>query len=260
MNRRSIAKLNRAFCLALVGTLVLVAWTSVQAAPLATIFMEGRRAGTTAWVTFLFVAPGDVIEYRLVADMAPVGTTNGSNTITSLAKSGLQSLSLAIVQAPGDTAQVDFNIPPPIAQGLRNGWGAGTGASTGALSPRSPGGWNDLRGIRPIHSPGVFSAADPEVILQGGTFTVAGPSGPFFFGRITPSWGTASGAMRINGAGQIFITANDQTGPDPLVRFEPLVLNIPEPSTIALLATALAGFVAMFRRRRAARHELDRFA
>jgi hypothetical protein len=249
MSRRWIAKLNRAFCSAIVETLVLAAWASVQAAPLAYIRMEGRRAGTTDPFSFFVITPivGEAVEYRLVADMAPVGTTNGNWTINTLVNSGLQSLSLAIVQSPTDTTQFDFNIPPPAAQVLRNGWGDGTGASSGVLSPRPGGSWNDIRGIRPIHAPGVFSAVDPEVILQGGTFTVASLTRDLVASFARPTWGTGSGAMRINGVGQIFITPNDQAGPDPLVAFEPLVIGpIPEPSTVVLAAfaaTAILGFV-----------------
>lgn len=256
MTARSISKLNAILCSAMVGVFVVAACSSAQAAPLATIRMEGRRAGTTDWTTNVIrPGEGDVVEYRLVADMAPVGAMNGSNVITNLGGSGLQSLSLAIVQAPSDLTQVDFNLPPAAAQAFRNGWGDGTGASTGVLSPRTPGGWNDVRAIRPIHTPGVYSAVDPEVILQGGTFTVA-EFGPVFAGPVMatlrPTWGATSGAMRINGAGQLFITANDQAGADPLVAFEPLLLVtlVPEPSTVLLSAVGLVGLFAMILYRR----------
>jgi hypothetical protein len=255
MNRRSFAKLNRAFYLAFVGTFVLAVCGIAQAAPLARIILEGRKQGSVEWQRHLVTSEGDVVEYRLLADMEPVGATNGTNTITSLAGgSGLQSLSLAIVQSPADIHQVDFNILPAAAQAWRNGWGDGTGASIGELSPRTAGGWNDVRGIRPIHAPGIFSGVDPQVILQGGTFTIMRGS-RFVRQSIAATWGTGSGAMRINGAGSIFITAEDQAGADPLVTFEAMTIGplVPEPSTFALLGTGLAGFIAIARHRRCRR-------
>jgi hypothetical protein len=251
-----MSKLKRALYLALAGIVVLAAWTSAQAAPLATITMEGRRVGSGDMWTRFVIRPseGEVVEYRLVADMAPVGTMNAQGTIFTFAEKGLQSLSLAIVQAPTDLTQVDFNTPLPVAQAFLSGWGDGTGASSGTLSPRPGGSWNDLREIRPIHAPGVFSAADPEVILQG-TFTVA-EFGPIFAGPVMatlmPTWGADSGTMRINGVGEIVITANDQAGADPLVAFEPLLLVtlVPEPSTILLSAMGLAALFAVIRCRR----------
>jgi hypothetical protein len=251
MNRRRVARLNRFFWLALVGALVLAACVTAQAAPLAKIIMQGRKQGTSEWLQHLVTNAGDVVEYRLLADMEPIGATNGTNTITSLAGSGLQSLSLAIRQSPAAIHQIDFNIPPAAAQTWRNGWGDGLGASLGELSPRTPGGWNDLIGIRPIQSPGVFSGANAEVILQGGAFTIV--SGSHLVREIIkPTWDTGSGAMRINGAGSIFIEPGDQAGADPLVGFEAMSIGplVPEPSTITLSVMGLAGLIAIVRRSR----------
>jgi len=251
--------MNRRWIFAIVGTLALSAWASVQAAPLANVYLEGRIQGTTGWSSGpLTVAPGNVVEYRIGADMAPLGTANAMGTINSLANSGLQSLTLAVTQAPSDGIQVDFNAPPDAATGLRNGWGSGTGASTGLLKPRTPGGLDDVRSIRPIRAPGTFSAVDPEVIMEGGSFVVtAAPVGGS--ATILPAWSetstgaAGSGAMRINGAGQLFLTTANQNGADPLVGFSGLSLVvIPEPSTIALVGVGLVGLVAFARRRRSA--------
>src|SRR4029078_4712724 len=108
---------SRLLCPALIGTLVLTAWASVQAAPLVNISVEGRKAGTTAWLkTIDQVAVGDVIQYRVLVDMAPVGTTNTqpgaggpvTTTIQTLTNNldGMNSLSLKIGQAASDSIQV----------------------------------------------------------------------------------------------------------------------------------------------------------
>ena len=249
MNRSWIAKLSRAICPAIVGTLVLSAWASVQAAPLGIIKMEGRKQGASAWSSSLVVAPGDVIEYRLLADMAPVGTVNGTREITSTDASGFQSLSLDITQDASAGIQVDFTS---VGE-LMNGWELGTpGANPGVLKPRGNGAGDDLTAIRPLRPAGTFSGVDEEVIHNGGTFTVGtAPGGAAT--DLSPKWGPATGAMRINGAGQVFLTASAVNGADPILGFTPLALQaVPEPSTIALGAMGLVGLVAFARRRRSA--------
>jgi hypothetical protein len=224
--------------------------------------LEGRVAGTTPWLRNIVVAPGDVIEYRIMADLAPVGATNGTNTITAAstaANSGFQSLALQISQDAAAPIQVDFRPPlsdPNGLASLRNGWADGTGASAGTPTPRAAGSQNDnMIGIRPIHAPGVFTGFDPEVVASGSTFAVAtAPLGATTV--LTPSWNTAapnSGALRINGAGSVFITTTAQASADPIVGFGGLTLTaVPEPSTIALVGMGLIGLVAVARRRRTA--------
>jgi hypothetical protein len=236
----------------IVAKLILTGWTTAQAAPLGYIIVEGRKLGTTDWVANLVAAPGDVIEYRILADLAPVGTSNTqgatTRTITSTANSGFQSLSLQIKQDASSPIQVSFDPPwadPNALASFRNGWADGTGASAGMPTPRPGGNGNDLVGIRPVHTAGVFSGADPEVVLSGSTLRVtqipAGAVGP-----LTPSWGSVSGALRINGAGQVFITPDAVNGPDPLIGFVPLnFVVIPEPATVLLAAIGAAAVAVL---------------
>jgi hypothetical protein len=256
MNRSWISKLSRAICPAIVGTLVLTAWASVQAAPLGRVYLEGRKQGDPAWSSSLIVAPNDVIEYRIRADLGDVGASNGSNTITSTANSGFQSLFLQIRQDASAPVQVNFRAPladPNALASFKNGWADGTGASAGTLAPRAGGTNNDMLAIRPVHAAGQFTGVDPEDIVTGSTFQVMSVSGTTV---LTPSWkpeAPNSGALRINGQGQIFLTAANTSGADPIISFGGLTLSpIPEPSTIALAGMGLLGLVVLARRRRSA--------
>src|SRR6186713_293088 len=134
MNRSWISKLSWVLCPAIVGTLALAACTTAQAGNLAKVIMEGRKQGDTAWASALTVAPNDVIEYRLRADLGEVGATNGTNTITSTANSGFNTLSLQVKQDAAAPIQVNFRPPLSDPNGLasfKNGWADGPGASAG---------------------------------------------------------------------------------------------------------------------------------
>jgi hypothetical protein len=221
--------------------------------------LQGRKAGTTDWSSSLIVAPGDVIEYRIRADLADVGASNTqgttTRTITSTANSGFNSLSLQITQDASAPIQVDFNPPlsdPNNLASLRNGWAGGIGPNAGMPTPRTGTPNDNLTGIRPIQASGVFVGVDPQEVSMGNTFTVAAaPLGATTV--LSPSWGGGSGSLRINGAGSVFMANNTETTADPIIGYRGLTLSaIPEPSTIALVGMGLIGLVAVARRRRAA--------
>jgi hypothetical protein len=202
MNRSWIAKF---ICPALVGTFVLGAWASVQAAPLLNMILEGRREGQGAadWRTTIGdsadptgpVRAGDRIEYRLRVLMAPVGTVNtqtpangGVITINSLdpALDGLNTASINLRQAPSDPLQVDFLLGPtklvpdpddPENQIMKNfqtdliltQWRAGnTGVWGGSLGTRPGMPGHDLNDIRAVRASGNFAGVTVQTILSPG--------------------------------------------------------------------------------------------
>jgi hypothetical protein len=285
MNRSWIAKFcSRVICPALIGTLVLAAWASVQAAPLVNISVEGRKAGTTAWLkTIPDVAAGDVIQYRVMVDMAPLQTSNTqpgvggpvTTTIQSLTAGldGMNTLSMRLWQAASDSIQVNFSRGPIVDEdgelvdhqqnAIPSAWRNGTGAFGGNLKPRGNGN-NDLGEVRLVRSSGNFAGIDPSAVFTPpatnpdnlNQFTVM-TGGQL--GTINVGWdfarGTGGGRVNATDAGSpaFFVTPETLNSADPIAGFSPLILGaVPEPSTIALMASGLIGLVAFARRRRAA--------
>jgi hypothetical protein len=136
---------------------------------------------------------GDVVQYQLVLDIAPVGTVNGSTTITSLVSGvdGINSIPFIILSQPStDALQVNFSAGGTI----QNGFSGGTGTSGGAPVARGATAYFDLNGIRLAQGAGTFVAIDPTITLTG-SFTVAAGTGTALLGGDLYS---SSGTGRIN--------------------------------------------------------------
>jgi hypothetical protein len=222
-NTAPLRAATRHFIVAL--ALSLCCFSASHAAPFLNLWLEGRKQGSNAQFSgHVSVTTGDTIEYRVLVDMAPIGTTNiqfgRERTIEELVpgSNGVVSLGvLTLLQSANDGIQTHFDAPATLA----NGWDAGIGARGGVSTPRAGSRWNDLVGVRAIQAPGVFTALDPEVAFTG-TFRVANIGGPL--SRLEFDWINGFG-MRFNKWTSLFPTPANEDASDPLVRFSPLSLT-----------------------------------
>lgn len=218
------------------------------AAPFVNLSMEARYVGSGGvFSNYLNPMVGQV-EYQLIADMAPIGTSRGAITINSLTKAptngdGINNLKLDIVA--GEGLQTDFFVfesgnlnPDPDATLEGDSWAAGTGASGGLPSG------NTLLGIRPIHNVGLQSAIDREVLMTG-IFTISRDLPPMQ--SVHLRWtSNGAGSGKINGGTNIIFSTSTESSGDPFVGFSPLHLFTPEPGSASIL---LIGLLALCSRR-----------
>jgi len=240
------------------GFMAAVLAVPVMAAPLIQLSLVGRVVGgpDPTFHDAITVTTGQQVEYRLFAQMAPLQTSNTqgatTRTITSLALvqgtsgDGINGLKIDLFNRPGSLTTTAFTaggtLNPDPSSLTGDGWDAGTGASGGTPTA------SDLLGVRPIHSTGLQTFGNPELVMSG-LFTV--PAGGLGLpGFLDMRWAAGgAGSAKINGGTNVIISATTEAGADPFVGYTPLAMNVPEPGTAGLLGLGLLG--AFVRRRRA---------
>jgi len=150
--------------------LVVLLAASAQAAPFVTVTLKARVQGSGNPYTTgpIAVRSGNVLEYELWVEMAPIGTVNtmitvaGTSTITTVRTitsysaepaNGVNSLKFNLYQTATEQIQADFST----AVALVTEWALGTGPSGGTVTARGATGKSDLLGIRPIRATGNFA-------------------------------------------------------------------------------------------------------
>jgi hypothetical protein len=250
----------------LLGTAALAAaaWAlpvnHAHAAPFVTFSLVGRPYGSSDPFASTVVLPQNAtaIEYQLIADMAPTGTTNVqslgniSRTITSLTvgTDGLNTTKIDIFESAAQDIQLSFTSPGTLADpspAANDWWGQGAGADGGTPTAR-PGrpGSNDLIAIRPAHAAGVFTAIDPEVIMTGILQVDDVGAGGFSLMQIRVSTTSPGGNLKINGSSTVLLNNTSENSSDPFTAYNPMTI-VPEPAS-ALLA-GIAAIRLLARRR-----------
>lgn len=209
---------------------------SGSAAPLLSISLVGRVSGTGDPFASVVTtsAPGQGIDYRIVFDMAPVGTQNtqgmNTRTINSLTP-GTDGANFAKVDVVQISAAAGLQVDLVDSVTLNSAWDDSVAASQGIPVLRTATD-HDLHSIRPGRSIGTFSAIDPEVVANGQFYISSLGDGTNAVISARFAADSPSGSVRFNAQAAVFMTTLTEDGDDPLITYIPLVVGIPEPTSV----------------------------
>ena len=187
--------------------------TAALGDPLATVTILGRvydaanpnpDPNGSGWLDTVGVKAGETVQYKLIVEIAPVGTVNvletgdpeepdETTTITSLTPGtdGIQSLKFNLFQSSGDAVQVSLDT----VAALQDPWKAVPAQVSGGTTRARGTAW-DLINIRGLLAPGTFTGAalDPgtgkpaPVLVALGSASIAGIAGQDVFGELDGSY------------------------------------------------------------------------
>ena len=229
---------------------LLISGAAASAAPLVNIQMV-VNGGPIDGASTLSVTEGQVVNYRLTALIAPIGTVNTTANpdiaITSRnnATDGVNSARFNISQGAADDIQVSFGLP--TLDGL---YDDGTGNQAGVLVNRGNG-YNDIDAFKAVGAAGQYAGrgVNSAIVLGTGSFTVQevnGDSTVIAMSFLSPD--QAPGSFRVNGGASTVISAANNA--DPYFGYTGLTLTaVPEPGT-ALAVAGLSALGLLRRRRR----------
>jgi len=230
--------MQRFSSLAAVALVLGLSASRASAEQLITLSVEGSTSSSGPFSNSLAVNANTTYYYEVVATISPVGTTDGTHTITSRSASpanGNNSLSFTL----NDIGSAP--VPVSISSGiLQNGYGNGTGAQGGTSSGTS------LDTVRAIQSPGVFvgvpTVNTPEpVVVMTGTFTTGATVAAGTSSVIDGSFAGATSSIKINGTGVVIISSSTESSSNPIVGYDGLTLTAPAPSSVPEPSTPRAG-------------------
>lgn len=231
-----------------------------RAASLENISVLGSTDGVNYYSSLSNLTVGETIDYEVVGQLAPVGTSNGTKSITSLTDhptastsgyDGLNNIGLNL----SETAAGSFASGALYTDSGANGsdYALSASATSGTVSSTA------VTGIIGGLPAGYFEGANVQAVVYTGTFTVAasGTVGAAYSGagagfefNSNPSTGTDTLANKVS------IGSSDTNG---YLGFNALTLSVggvgsspvPAPSTMlaSIVAVATLCFVGLIRRR-----------
>jgi hypothetical protein len=223
----------------------------VKAAPLVNLQIMGSSDQGKTYSSTMQVVAGQTYDFEVIGQLAPVGTTNGSTTITQevAGSDGIGSLSFNLIDSGANGLQISFGSDAAVV----GTFAAGTGARPGTLASTNGGTNNELSANRPVNPNGTFNAINGSpLVVETGSFTANSGAN----GASSSLIGTFAGALsgiKINGGASKPITSGTESGADPMESIAPLDLttagsSVPEPASMAVFGVGMLGLLARRRR------------